>query len=116
MPADFPFTEKRPWGEFRQFTAQEPVIVKTILVRSGERTSLQHHSKRSEFWRVLAGEPEITIGTEKIIAHEGDEFTVSIGTPHRIAAPRGDCEILEISRGEFNEADIIRTEDDYGRS
>ena len=49
------FVEERPWGRFRQFTANEPTTVKTITVDPGQRLSLQRHQHRAELWHVLAG-------------------------------------------------------------
>lgn len=112
---DFPFSEKRPWGEFRQFTNNSPVTVKIISVRSGQSLSLQYHLKRQEFWVVLNGEPEITIGEKTFFAKKGEEFSVEKEVKHRLAAPRGDVEILEISSGDFEESDIVRLEDIYER-
>jgi mannose-1-phosphate guanylyltransferase len=126
--SEIPFTEKRPWGEFRQFTAVsdaglgEPTTVKTIFIRKGESLSLQKHALRSEFWRVLSGSPDITIGLadggtpKSIEAKRGDEFEVQREVEHRISAPRDDVEILEISRGMFKEDDIFRLQDNYGRA
>lgn len=111
-----PFDEQRPWGSFRQFTAGEPSTVKILFVRRGEEFSLQHHAKRSEFWRVLSGTPRITVGNEVFDAHPGDEFEIAIGTSHRISAPNDDIECLEISSGEFDEQDIVREQDKYGRA
>ena len=111
-----PFTEKRPWGEFRQYTdGGEPVTVKTILVNRGERLSLQFHHKREEFWTVLSGSPELVIGDDTIVAKAGDEFTIAPEVKHRISAPNDTVTILEISYGEFDENDIVRLEDNYGR-
>jgi mannose-6-phosphate isomerase-like protein (cupin superfamily) len=111
-----PITENRPWGEFREFIKNEPVTVKIIKVKAGETLSLQKHSKRSEFWRVLSGSPEITIGEKVFIAKEGEEFNIRQGDNHRIGSGEGDSEILEISTGFFDEEDIIRLEDKYGRA
>ena len=110
------FTEKRPWGEFRQFTSGAPVTVKTLLVKAGERISLQEHEKRSEFWRILSGTPLITIGTKVFQAAKGDEVEIPVKTPHRIEATDTDVEILEISEGTFDEDDISRLDDNYGRA
>lgn len=109
------FTEKRPWGEFRQFITGQPVTVKILLIKARERISLQQHELRSEFWRVLSGTPLITIGTKTFQAEKGDEIEVPRSALHRIEATDTDVEILEISQGIFNEADVSRTEDDYGR-
>jgi mannose-6-phosphate isomerase-like protein (cupin superfamily) len=111
-----PRTEKRPWGEFREFIKNEPVTVKIIKVKMGETLSLQTHSKRSEFWKVLSGTPEITIGENVFVAKEGDEFNINQGESHRIGSREGESEVLEISTGEFDENDIIRLEDKYGRN
>jgi mannose-6-phosphate isomerase len=110
-----PFVVEKPWGSFRQYTLNEPVTVKTIHINKGETLSLQKHSKRSEFWKVLKGNPTFTIGSDVHEAHEGDEFEVEAGQEHRMAALHDDAVILEISRGEFDEMDIIRLEDKYGR-
>ena len=114
---DTPFTVKRPWGEFRQYTADENVTVKTIITLGGERLSLQKHQKRSEFWHILKGTPEITIDDKKFLAKPGDEFNIPIGSLHRLSAVNSeDVEILEIARGDFDENDIERIEDNYGRA
>ena len=116
MSIEKPFTEKRPWGEFRQLTDIEPVTVKIVTVKRGEILSLQYHNKRSEFWRILKGTPEVVIGKTSVRATSGDEFTVPLGVSHRVSAVDDDVEFLEISRGDFDEKDIVRIEDKYGRS
>jgi mannose-6-phosphate isomerase-like protein (cupin superfamily) len=110
------FTETRPWGEFRQFTTGQAVTVKILTIRAGQRLSLQTHQKRSEFWRVLSGAPLITIGTDTTAAAPGDEFDIGVGVVHRIEATDEDARLLEIATGEFDENDITRIEDSYGRA
>src|SRR3989344_6300603 len=109
-----PIEEVRPWGKFRTFVKNEPVTVKILYVSRGQEISLQKHEHRGEFWRVLRGEPRVTIGDEVFEAKRGDEFTAKVGVEHRISAPEGDVEVLEISTGKFDEKDIVRLEDDYG--
>ena len=108
-------TTKRPWGSFTRFTNNEASTVKLLNVNQGEQLSLQYHNKREEFWRVISGNPEIVIGEETHNAKDGDEFVISVGTKHRISAPIDNVTILEISKGEFDEDDIVRIEDKYGR-
>ncbi len=110
------FTEERPWGMFRQFATGEPVTVKLLTVSAGQRLSLQRHHGRSEFWHVLSGAPEITVGEETRVAQPGDEFHIPPETLHRIAAGGEDVRILEIATGTFDENDIERIEDAYGRA
>ncbi|KND48158.1 MAG: mannose-1-phosphate guanylyltransferase [Parcubacteria bacterium C7867-006] len=108
-------TTKRPWGSFTRFTDNENSTVKLLNINKGEQLSLQYHMKRSEFWRVISGNPEIIIDEQKYDAKEGDEFNVSAESKHRIGAPYDDVVILEISKGDFDENDIVRLEDKYNR-
>ena len=111
-----PFTEKRPWGEFRQFLGNEKDTVKILFIKKGEAFSLQRHHFRDEFWRILSGEPDITIGDKMVRAKVGDEFEIPPEINHQISASVNDVEVLEISRGKFAEDDIERIEDKYGRT
>ncbi|MEI6843455.1 MAG: phosphomannose isomerase type II C-terminal cupin domain [bacterium] len=104
-----------PWGTEDLFVLNTPVTVKFLYVKKGEAPSLQYHHHREEFWRVVSGNPELTIGAEKAVAHPGEEFNIPKETQHRISATTDDVVVLEISTGEFDEADIIRLEDKYGR-
>lgn len=106
---------KRPWGEFRQFTHNESSTVKIITVAPHEELSLQFHNKRMEFWRVLRGNPILTIDEKIIEAHEGEEFEIPVQVKHRIKGGDTVSQILEISLGDFDEDDITRLEDRYGR-
>ena len=110
-----PTTTKRPWGSFTRFTNNEPSTVKILNVNKGEQLSLQYHNHREEFWKVIKGSPEIVIGEEVHKGKEGDEFFIKVNTNHRISAPEDDVAILEISKGEFDENDIVRVEDKYNR-
>lgn len=110
-----PYEEQRPWGAFRQFTKNAPSTVKIITVNPNESLSLQSHASRSEFWHVISGAGTVEIDDEKHDAKKGDEFEVAIGAKHRLSASDEGLEILEIARGEFDEQDIIRYEDRYGR-
>lgn len=109
-------TTKRPWGSFTRFTNNEPSTVKILHINKGEEFSLQYHTHREEFWKILEGHPEITIGDT--VTHNpepGDEFVIKPHTNHRISAPKDNVVVLEISTGQFDEDDIVRLEDKYGR-
>ena len=109
------YKENRPWGYFERFTLNELSTVKLISVNSGEALSLQTHSDREEFWRVISGSGIVTIGNEQFSIIGGKEFWVPRGTPHRIEAQNEKVFILEISFGLFREDDIVRLEDKYKR-
>ena len=109
------FTVVRPWGQFDQFTKNEQTTVKTVFVKKGEAFSLQYHNQRTELWKILSGTPEVTVGQSVVRAKKGDEFEIQPKMNHRVSSIDGDTEFLEISFGEFNEDDIVRIEDKYGR-
>jgi mannose-1-phosphate guanylyltransferase len=46
----------------------------------------------------------------------GDDIRVRSDERHRFEGLDNENIILEISRGKFDEEDIVRIEDDYGRS
>lgn len=107
--------DKRPWGEEEILTMNEPSTVKILTVASGKRCSLQYHKNRKEFWKIIEGEAIVEIDDKKIDAKKNDEFEINPESKHRITGKNGDCKILEVSFGTFDENDIIRIEDDYGR-
>jgi mannose-1-phosphate guanylyltransferase/mannose-1-phosphate guanylyltransferase/mannose-6-phosphate isomerase len=106
---------KRPWGAFRQFTANEQSTVKIITIAAGGELSLQYHNDRSEFWRIISGHPTVTIGEKVTRAKAGDEFLIAKKKQHRIKAGKDGAMFLEIAFGAFDEKDITRLADKYGR-
>lgn len=108
--------ETRPWGNFERLTLNETSTVKLITVDPGEELSLQQHEHRDEEWRVLSGSGVITVDQEVKEVKTGDTHFVKRGTRHRIAGGALGLTILEIAFGDFDENDIIRFEDRYGRA
>ena len=109
------YRENRPWGSFERFTKETPSTVKLITVKKGESLSLQYHKNRQEFWCVIKGAPTVTIGDKEISGKVGDEFFVEKEVKHCIAAPHDEVVFLEIALGAFDENDIVRLSDRYGR-
>lgn len=107
--------EKRPWGHFERFTLNELCTVKLVYVDGDKRLSLQYHNNRSEFWKVIKGPVRVQVGEEKRLLQTGESITIPKGARHRLEGAGTDGMILEISRGEFDESDIVRIEDDYKR-
>ncbi len=105
----------RPWGNFHRFTLNNPSTVKIITVAPNEGFSLQTHEKRAEFWHILDGQGSVEIDGVTSEVSKGDEFFIDIGSTHRASAGDLPLEILEIAFGEFDEDDITRLEDRYGR-
>lgn len=106
----------RPWGRFDQYSHDETTTVKVITVDPGERLSLQRHERRSEYWIVLDGPVDVTVGGDSWTAQTGDKIWIERGEKHRMgnscAQP---VRVLELAYGTFDEDDIERLEDDYSR-
>ena len=110
------YTEERPWGYFERFTFNETSTVKILTIKPGEHPSLQYHQKREEFWLVIKGNAIVKVGNKKTHAEEGNEFFIPKKAVHCVEAVNDEAKILEISFGEFDEKDIVRLKDKYGRA
>ena len=110
------YKEKRPWGGFEQFTLNEKSTVKILTIKPKQSPSLQYHHKRAEFWRILEGSGKATIGSRVFRVKKGDEITIKKKQKHTLEAGSKTVKVLEISFGNFNEKDIVRLKDKYGRA
>jgi len=110
------YEEKRPWGGFRRYTHNEVSTVKVITVKPGEVLSLQYHHHRDEVWGTRDPGLRVTLDERGGEAAPSEEIFIPHGTRHRMAgAGSQPSRWLEISFGEFDENDIVRLEDQYGR-
>lgn len=108
--------DDRPWGWFRRYADNEQCTVKIIEVRPGESLSLQRHRHRDELWVALDAGLVVTVDDEVTVAERGQEFFVPRGAVHRVAGGTdGPARFMEVAFGEFDEDDIERLEDRYGR-
>jgi len=109
----------RPWGEFYGWNKGPGWYLKTIHIKPKKRLSLQYHNQRSEYWMLVEGDATATTGTagDSLTQHKmikNELFHVPLGTVHRLESHKGGT-IVEIAMGEFDENDIVRIEDDFGR-
>jgi mannose-6-phosphate isomerase len=109
------YKEERPWGVWERFVDNEKVTVKFLHLLPGKRLSLQRHKLRTEFWRVIKGSGTVTIGEEVRPITLGEEALIPVGTLHRLEGGPEGISVLEIMRGEYDENDNERIEDDFGR-
>ena len=108
--------EKRPWGGFRRYTHNEVSTVKVITVKPGEVLSLQYHHHRDELWVALDPGLRVTMDDRVWEPVLYEEIFLPHGTRHRMAGMGNrPSRWLEISFGDFDENDIVRIEDQYGR-
>lgn len=105
---------EKPWGRYTVFVQNEACTVKILKINTQEQLSLQKHQNRSEYWYIVSGIVDVSINGETKRMYPTDGCYIEKNDLHRATAYT-DCSILEISYGKFDENDIIRLEDDYGR-
>jgi mannose-1-phosphate guanylyltransferase/mannose-6-phosphate isomerase len=108
---------QRPWGFYESLCVGEGFQVKRIVVKPGQKLSLQSHKFRAEHWVVVSGTARITRGDEVFLLQENQSTYIGIGVRHRIENPGTvPLHIIEVQSGSYlGEDDIVRFEDTYGR-
>jgi mannose-1-phosphate guanylyltransferase/mannose-1-phosphate guanylyltransferase/mannose-6-phosphate isomerase len=108
----------RPWGSVQALEDGERYQVKRLVVKAGERLSLQMHHHRSEHWIVVRGTAKVTINDQIKTVHENESIYIPLGATHRLENPgKIPLELIEVQTGSYlGEDDIVRIEDDYKRS
>ena len=108
----------RPWGWYQTMDLGDRFRVKRIFVPPGKKLSLQRHHHRAEHWIVVRGTAEVTRDDEVFLVRENESVYLPFGCVHRLANPgRIPVEIVEVQTGGYlEEDDIVRIEDDFGRS
>jgi len=107
----------RPWGTYQTTDRGERFQTKRIVVKPGEKLSLQKHHHRAEHWIVVQGTARVTCGEKVIDLHENESTFIPIGVTHRLENPgKIPLHIIEVQSGSYlGEDDIVRFEDTYGR-
>lgn len=108
----------RPWGYYDSIDAGPRFQVKRIVVKPGKQLSLQMHHHRAEHWVVVRGTAKVTRGDEELLVTENQSTYIPLGVTHRLENPGTiPLELIEVQSGSYlGEDDIIRFDDDYGRS
>ncbi|RYG75401.1 mannose-1-phosphate guanylyltransferase/mannose-6-phosphate isomerase [bacterium] len=107
----------RPWGYYEGVDRGERFQVKQLVVKPGQKSSMQIHHHRSEHWVVVKGTAEVTLSGEKHLLSEDESIYIPLGAPHRIYNPgRIPMHFIEVQSGSYlEEDDIVRIDDEYGR-
>lgn len=111
-------TVSRPWGMYTVLNQGPRYKVKRIEVKPGASLSLQMHHHRNEHWVVVSGVAEVTNG-ERLITLQANESTyIPAEHKHRLTNPGQDLLVMiEVQSGSYlGEDDIVRFEDQYGRT
>ena len=108
----------RPWGHYLSVIEANRWQVKLIIVKPGEKLSLQMHHHRSEHWVVVSGTARVEVDDKIKVLSENQSIYIPLGSKHRLSNPgKISLELIEVQSGSYiGEDDIVRLEDFYGRA
>lgn len=108
----------RPWGYYFLIDEGSKWQIKKILVNPGASLSLQKHFHRSEHWVVVKGKAKVELNGEVKYLCENQSTYIPLEAKHRLSNPEDSPLILiEVQSGSYlGEDDIIRFQDNYGRT
>lgn len=108
----------RPWGHYEVLADEATFKVKSLTVLPGKRLSYQFHRARSEHWFVISGSGAVTLDGDEHRVASGSSVDVPVGVAHRVENSGSEPLVfIEVQHGtSFLEEDIVRLDDDYGRS
>lgn len=113
----FHTTVHRPWGSYQTVDQCDRHQVKRIMVKPGEKLSVQMHHHRAEHWVVVKGTAKVLNGEKEILLTENESTYIPVGVVHTLENPgKIPLEIIEVQSGGYlGEDDIVRFSDRYGR-
>ena len=111
-------TVYRPWGAYTTLEEGDRFKIKRIEVKPGASLSLQMHHHRSEHWIVVSGMAKVTNDEREFYLRANESTFILAGHRHRLENPgMTQLVLIEVQSGDYlGEDDIVRFEDNYGRS
>jgi mannose-1-phosphate guanylyltransferase/mannose-6-phosphate isomerase len=108
----------RPWGSYESIDAGANFQVKHIVVKPGQKLSLQLHHHRAEHWVVVEGIALVTCDDRQFLLQPNESTFIPLGARHRLENPdKRPLRLIEVQSGSYlGEDDIVRFEDNYGRA
>lgn len=116
---------KKPWGYEQHLPNLVPTMgekelsyrVKILVVYPKQALSFQYHKLKDEHWKVIGGSGTIILNQSVYPAYTGTEWYIPAYTSHQLMAGKKEAIIVkEYSTGKvFDDYDIIRISDKYGR-
>jgi len=114
---------QKPWGFMQTYRHEKGYWLKTLTVKPGARLSLQRHRGRSEMWVCVEGKAQAELRQSikdepfvKVLS-SGEHILIPRNAIHRLSNPtKRPTTVVEIALGKAAEDDIVRYEDDYGRT
>ncbi|TKB48194.1 mannose-1-phosphate guanylyltransferase/mannose-6-phosphate isomerase [Ferrimonas sediminicola] len=108
----------RPWGNYDSIDHGQRYQVKHITVKPGAKLSVQMHHHRAEHWVVVSGTARVTNGERTFLVTENESTYIPVGVVHALENPgKVPLELIEVQSGSYlGEDDIVRLQDNYGRT
>lgn len=108
----------RPWGAYEVIGISAFHQVKHLTIDPYQRLSDQRHKHRSETWMPINDVLEVELHGHFITVAPGRTLSIGPGAWHRLRNPNEKpLIVVEIQTGRsFEEEDIERRDDDYGRA
>lgn len=104
----------KPWGYEELLETSPKYTVKRLFMKKGHQCSYQYHEKKQETILCIRGDLTILLEDGEMLLKPGESITIPPLTKHRMIAKSEDCLYIECSTSELD--DIVRIQDDYGRS
>ena len=107
----------RPWGYYESVDHGPGFQVKRLMVKPGQKLSLQLHHRRAEHWVVVSGTARVTCGDKVFDLACNQSTYIPVETRHRLENAGSEPLLLvEVQSGDYlGEDDIVRFEDSYNR-
>jgi quercetin dioxygenase-like cupin family protein len=107
---------EKPWGYEIIWAKTDKYVGKILHINSGQKLSLQYHEKKTETIYVKNGILDLYLQDKILTLHEGEVFHIEPNIVHRFSCRDifEYVELVEVSTPELD--DVIRLEDNYGRS
>ncbi|MFQ5720644.1 MAG: cupin domain-containing protein [Acidobacteriota bacterium] len=108
----------KPWGREVIWAETDRYVGKILVIRKGQRLSLQYHQVKEETLFVEAGRIRCESGPQggpltATVLDAGDVLHVPPGLRHRLEALE-EARVFEVSTPEID--DVVREVDDFGRA
>ena len=111
--------EVRPWGSYEVMAHSTGYQVKRLVIKPSSRLSLQWHSHRAERWVVVSGTASVILEDSEFVVGYGGIVDIPQRAVHRLINndETEDLIVIEVQIGDYlGEDDIVRVEDDFGRT
>lgn len=105
---------EKPWGHEIIWAKTEFYIGKILFIKHGHQLSLQYHNVKDETILVQYGVLTLELDGDTFLLQPGQSQHIQSKSIHRMRADSEDVSVIEVSTIQLN--DVVRIQDDYGRT